>query len=311
MDCTLNNKKPKKKRGGTLYSKSWTGWLFIMPVVIGIVVFQLFPILESFYLSFFRRYNVISPPTGFGLGNYKYMFSNEQFWKSCRITLTYTVITVPLFMVLSFLLALLLNKKTKFISVYRVLIYLPVIIPVTVSGIIWKNFFDFKFGFANEILNRLGFEASPFFSDRLTAMPTLIFLGLWGLGGGMILWLSALKNVPKSLYEAAEIDGANKFQQLLHVTVPMCSSMIFYYLIINIIGSLQTFGSVKAITGSSAGPDDSLLFYLIKVYNDAFNIQAKTMGLACAESWFLFIVIALLTVLLFKTSGWVFYGENE
>ena len=127
----------------------------------------------------------------------------------------------------------------------------------------------------------------------------------------MILWLSALKNVPPELYEAADIDGAGKFTKLARITIPMCTPMIFYNLIMNIIGALQTFGSVFTLTGGSTGEENSLLFYLMKVYNDAFNFQGKTMGYACAESWVLFMIIALLTVLVFKTSKWVFYGEED
>lgn len=127
----------------------------------------------------------------------------------------------------------------------------------------------------------------------------------------MILWLSALKNVPAELYEAANIDGASAFVKLIKITLPMCTPMFFYNLIMNVIGSLQTFGQVMTLTGGTAGPDDSLLFYVFKVYNDAFNISAKTMGLACAESWVLFAFISLLTFLMFKTSKWVFYGEEE
>ena len=195
-------------------------------------------------------------------------------------------------------------------GIYRVLIYLPVIIPVTVSGIIWRNFTDVDFGLANEILTSIGIGRLQFFESASSSMPTLIVMGLWGLGGGMVLWLSSLKNVPQNLYEAAEIDGANGFIRLIYITIPMCTPIIFYNLVLNVINSLQTFGSVLTLTGGSAGADDSLLFYMMKVYNDAFNISGKTMGLACAESWMLFVVIALLTAVIFKTSRWVFYGEE-
>ena len=303
--------KDTKPRLKNYREKQLTGWLFVLPVVIGIVVFQAFPILESLYFSFFKRYNVITPPEGFGLSNYVRMFTNSHFIKSCQVTATFTVISVPLNMTLSFLLALLLNRNMRGIGIYRVLIYLPVIIPVTVNGIIWRNFFDVNYGVANEILVKLGIGRFEFFTSAKTAMPSLIMTGMWTLGGGMILWLSSLKNVPQELYEAADIDGAKSIAKLFRITIPMCTPMIFYNLIMSIIGSFQTFGQVMTLTGGSAGPDDSLLFYVFKVYNDAFNISAKTMGLACAESWFLFVVIAVLTAVIFKTSKWVFYVEEE
>lgn len=301
------------KRGERLkkaIKKEWYGWVFIAPVMLGIALFTMVPMGESLYFSFFRYYNVITPPQGFGVFNYWLMFHHKDFWQAIRVTFGYTVITIPLYMILSFLLALVLNSKIRGVGVYRVLIYLPVIIPVTVSGILWRNFTDVDFGLANEILVSLGIGRLPFFEEAASSMPTLIVLGLWGLGGGMVLWLSALKNVPQNLYEAAEIDGANGFIKLVYITVPMCTPIIFYNLVLNIINSLQTFGSVLTLTGGSAGEGDSLLFYMMKVYNDAFNIAGKTMGLACAESWILFIVIAALTAVIFKTSRWVFYGEE-
>ena len=272
-----------RKRGERLkkaIKNEWYGWVFISPVMLGIALFTLVPMIESLYFSFFRYYNVITSPEGFGLFNYKLMFQQDDFWQSVRVTFTYTAITIPLYMVLSFLLALLLNSKIKGVGIYRVLIYLPVIIPVTVSGIIWRNFTDVDFGLANEILTSIGIGRLQFFESASSSMPTLIVMGLWGLGGGMVLWLSSLKNVPQNLYEAAEIDGANGFIRLIYITIPMCTPIIFYNLVLNVINSLQTFGSVLTLTGGSAGADDSLLFYMMKVYNDAFNISGKTMGLA-------------------------------
>ena len=226
------------------------------------------------------------------------------------LVLIFLYAPIAVMMVLSFLLALLLNRNFKGIGVFRVLIYLPVVIPVTVSGIIWRNFTEVDFGLANAFLEALGLPRFTFFDAADTSMFSLIFFNLWGLGGGMILWLSALKNVPPALYEAAEIDGAGRGRRLISITIPMCTPMIFYNLIMNIIGSLQTFGSVYTLTGGSTGEENSLLFYLMKVYNDAFNFQGKTMGYACAESWVLFLIIAALTAVVFKTSKWVFYGED-
>jgi len=213
-------------------------------------------------------------------------------------------------MALSFLLALLLNKKIKGIGIYRLLIYTPVIIPVTISGLLWKNITNYDYGLANAVLQNIGLGKFPFFDKASTSMLSLILIGFWGLGGGMILWLSTLKNVPVSLYEAAEVDGASKFVKLFKITIPMCTPMIFYNLIMGIIGSLQTFGSVFTLTGGSAGAGNSLYFWLMKIYNDTFNILSYTTGYAAAECWLLFAVIAILTVIIFKTSKWVYYGEE-
>ena len=301
----------QKKSFAKYMRKHWYGYVFIAPVMLGILLFTLMPMLQSLYFSFFRYYNVISAPRGFGLFNYKSMWLDKDFLQALKVTGIYSVISIPVMMTLSYMLALLLNKKIRGIGVFRVLIYLPVIIPVTVSGIIWRNFTEVDFGLANAFLQTIGLPKFSFFDSPDTSMFSLVFFGLWGLGGGMILWLSALKNVPPELYEAADIDGANRFTKLFRITLPMCTPMIFYNLIMNIIGAFQTFGSVYTLTGGSAGAENSLLFYLMKVYNDAFNFQGKTMGYACAESWVLFMIIALLTALVFKTSKWVFYGEDE
>lgn len=293
------------------YKKEWQGWVFIAPVMVGIAVFTVLPMAESFYFSFFRWYNVISPPKGFGLYNYITMFKLDHFWKSLKVTFTYSLISIPIYMVLSFMLAVLLNSKIRGVGIYRVLMYLPVIIPATVSGIIWRNFTDVEFGFANTMLTAVGLPPSQFFDAASSSMPTLIVMGLWNLGGGMVLWLSSLKNVSQELYEAAEIDGAGGIVKFFRITIPMCTPMIFYNLVMNIITSLQTCGSILVLTGGTSGADESLLFYLMKVYFDAFSLQGKTMGLACAESWFLFLIIAALTAVVFKTSRWVFYGEEN
>ena len=298
-------------RFGKYMGKHWHGYVFIAPVMLGILFFTLVPMLQSLYYSFFRYYNVVKPPSGFGLFNFRRMMLDPDFWQALKVTGIYTVISIPVMMVLSFLLALLLNRNFKGIGVFRVLIYLPVVIPVTVSGIIWRNFTEVDFGLANAFLEALGLPRFTFFDAADTSMFSLIFFNLWGLGGGMILWLSALKNVPPALYEAAEIDGAGRGRRLISITIPMCTPMIFYNLIMNIIGSLQTFGSVYTLTGGSTGEENSLLFYLMKVYNDAFNFQGKTIGYACAESWVLFLIIAALTAVVFKTSKWVFYGEES
>ena len=212
-------------------------------------------------------------------------------------------------MILSFALAVLLNSKVKGIGIFRVCCYLPVIIPASIMGILWVDFFDVRFGLANEILVSLGLPKSQFFEAASSSMPALIFSSLWGLGGGMILWLASLKNVPQELYEASNIDGANAFTRMFSITIPMCTPIIFYNLVLNVIGSLQTFANVMTMTGGTGGVDQSLYFYAIKIYQTAFAGASYEMGYACALAWFLFLIIAVLTAIAFKTSKWVYYDE--
>ena len=176
--------------------KMLVGYCFIIPVVLGLLIFNVYPIVDSFILSFFKTYNGISNPEGFGLFNYMKMFDpvlDNTFYKSLGVTFLYTIIVVPMSMILSFALAVLLNSKVKGIGIFRVCCYLPVIIPASIMGILWVDFFDVRFGLANEILVSLGLPKSQFFEAASRSMPALIFSSLWGLGGGMILWLASLK----------------------------------------------------------------------------------------------------------------------
>lgn len=286
-----------------------TGNLFILPVVLGILIFSVYPMISSFIFSFFKTYNGISAPKGFGLFNYEAIFRDKDILISLRITFLYALVTVPGSMILSFVLALFLKNDVKGIGVYRVLCYMPVIIPATVLGMLYVDFFDPRFGLANNIFESLGLPQSQFFKGASSALPTLMFTNLWGIGGGMILWLSSLKNVPESLYEAAKIDGAGFFKRLFVITVPMCSTMIFYNLIMGIIGSLQNFGLVFIVTGGTTGVDKSLMFYAVKIYLEAFS--AWKMGYASALAWVLFLIIIMLTMLVFKTNKWVYYGDEN
>lgn len=301
----------------SIYSKIYNaikhniaGFLFISPVLIGIAVFTLWPLLTSAYYSFFD-YNVISEPQNFGLQNYILPFTREfkNFSKSISVTFTYSAIAIPLSIFLAFSLAMLLNSRFRGIKIFQVLYYIPVIIPAVIGGLLWRTVFDVKYGIANAILTGWGLPAGTFLSSSKTAMPTFIMLGLFGIGGSCILFLASLKNIPESLYESADIEGASFMTKTIKITVPMCTPVIFYGLISGIIGSLQTFGGVFILTGGRPGPNNSLFFYVFNIYIQAFS--SFKMGYASALSWLLFITISLLTLIIFKTSKWVFYGENS
>lgn len=316
----LDNSSPhmavQGKPGPFTYIKNWIkanykGYLYTMPVILGILFFTLAPMAISLYYSFFD-YNGLKPPENFGFQNYIRLFNgsvaSKTFVKSLEVTLIYTVINLPLTMILSFFLAMFLNNNIKGIKVFRVLYYLPCVIPTVISGLLWQNFTDTEYGLGPQWLAAMGLPDWQFFRGENSAMPTLIFLSLFGLGGGMILWLAQLKQISQEMYESAEIEGAGWFTKTFRITIPMCTPMIFYNLIMGIIGSFQTFGNVFTLTNGSAGTNNSLLFYVMNVYNEAFT--SFRMGRACALSWILFIIIGLLTVLVFKTSRWVFYSEE-
>lgn len=304
-------KPPMLFRIKTAVKRNYIGWLFIMPTVLGILFFTMYPMVASLVYSFFD-YNVVDPPHNFGFQNYIRPFTDgwPEFSKSLQVTFVYSIVSIPLNMVLSFALALMLNQKAKGMRFFRLLYYLPVIIPGVVGGLLWRDIMQPNGGIMNAIFEAVGLPESKFFMDKTTAMPTLIFTGLFGLGGGMILWIASLKNISPALYEAADIEGANYFVKLFKITIPMCSPVIFYNLITGVIGALQTFGGVFVITGGGGGVDNSMLFYVMNIYNQAFSSRLA-MGYASALSWILFIIIGILTFIMFKTSKWVYYGGEQ
>ena len=203
------------------------------------------------------------------------------------------------------------------IRVIRVLCYLPCIIPGIAAGFIWTDAFaanvsDLSMnGLINTWIMNLGGKPLPFFSQGESSLPTLLFTGLWGLGGGMIMWLAAFGNISPDLYEAAKIDGAGYFSSLFHITLPMSTPILFYNAVTSMIGGLQIFGTYA---NYGAGVDDSLNFIVVRIYRIAFDSVSEpggTQGLACAMSWILFLIIGLLTLLMFKLGGWVQYGEDS
>jgi multiple sugar transport system permease protein len=302
----------KKKKGlfKTIYTgikKNFVGYLFISPVLLGILIFTLLPMAFSLYYSFFD-YNVISPPINMGFQNYVEPFTTHwsQFSKSLSVTLIYTVVTIPMGLTLSYLLALFLNQKLKGMGIFRVIYYIPCIIPTIVGGLLWSDVTNYTYGIGNAIIHALGFAPYGFFRSPQTALPTFIGLSLFGLGGSMILWIAQLKAIPEVMYEAANIEGANWFVKLKNITIPMSTPMIFFMLIMGIIGCFQVFSSAFVVAG--AGPNNALLFYITNVYLEAF--RWTNMGYACALSWILFAIIAILSIIVFKTNKWVNYGED-
>ena len=286
-----------------------TGALFASPVIIGVLVFTFYPAVQSLYYSFtdYDMFNIEKP---IGLKNYKMIFTLvPDTWQVIRNTLIYAAVSIPLNLALGFFLAQAANFRIKGITVYRTLFYLPVIIPSVASGLLFVDMFQVgPSGILNNILKTMGLPTMTWFSNKKTALASFIFMNVWNVGGGMIIWLSCFKQIPAALYEAAELDGANAWHKLINVTIPMSTPIIFYNLITGIIGSLQVSSSLIIGGADGRGPDNSLYFIAVKIYNE---FRAMNMGYACAFAWVLFLFIALLTALVFKKSKWVFYGGEE
>lgn len=286
------------------------GYLYISPVLLGILLFTLIPMVSSLYYSFFNYYsNMPSVGEFIGFGNYIKAFTVDwkNFSNSVLLTIGYTVFSVPFNLVLSYALALLLSKNFKGVKIFRTVFYLPVMIPTVVSGMLWKDLTDTNYGLLNHILHLLGDENGyTFFNSPDTVMPSLIFLSLFTIGGNMVLWVAQIKSVPVQLYEAADLEGAGAFTKLFSVTLPLCTPMIFYNLIMGIIGALQTFA--QPFIMRSFANSHSLAFYVIYIYDTLIN--GLNTAYASALSWLLFLIIGAITILVFKTSKWVYYGED-
>lgn len=294
-----------------------TGFLFASPWIIGFLIFGLVPIALSFYYGF-TNFNIFNKPQWIGLQNYKSLFKDDMFYKSLYNTIYMTIIGTPVSLIIGLVTALLLNMKVKGMPIYRTIFYLPSIVPTVASSLLWMWLFNSRYGLINEILGKLGLYQPNWLTSPAYTKPALIIMGAWSTGTIMIIFLAALQDVPTQLYEAAEIDGANKWKQFLHVTLPGISPIMLYQIILSIINNFQYFTQAYIMTGAgngqyggvAGGPENSMLFYALYLYNTAFT--SLRMGRASAMAWILFIIVAIVTWLLIKTSGkWVSYGEGD
>lgn len=282
------------------------GLLFAAPWLIGLSVFYAYPILASLYYSF-CSFDGIRSPRFIGLENYRMLFGEDDlFLKSLWNTLFMVIFGVPISMIGGICVALLLNQKVRGIAIYRTIYYLPSVCPIVATSILWLWLLNPEMGLINVGLSHLGVSNPPaWLTDPVWSKPALILMGLWGVGGGMVIYLAALQNVPASLYEAAALDGAGALRQFRNVTLPMITPVILFNLIMGLIGSFQYFTEAYVMT--SGGPQDSTMFYALHLFNSAF--YDFKMGYASAVAWVLFVVTLVCAVAVFKSSlKWVYYG---
>jgi multiple sugar transport system permease protein len=285
-----------------------TGYLFIAPWLIGFLVFTLGPFLQSFYLSF-TRYNIVQPPKFIGLANYRMMlFDDELFWKSLWVTIRFALCSVPMVLVVGVLLALLLNSNVKGIAAFRTIFYLPSIIPTVATTSIFMWILNPQVGIVNQILDLIGIKGPAWLSDPTWTPWSLVFMSVWGAGGSMVIYLAGLKDIPTYLYEAATLDGAGPIQKLKAVTLPMLSPVIFFNLVMGIIGTFQYFTQAFMISKGQGGPEDSTMFYALYMFQRSWKYM--DMGYGSAMAWVLFVLIILITAVIFRShTRWVHYGK--
>jgi multiple sugar transport system permease protein len=285
-------------------------YAFISPWLIGFLIFTLSPMVASLYYSF-SNYNIISAPIWTGMANYKKLFLEDPlFWHSLKVTIKFAVLALPLNLIVGFTLAVLLNQSIPGVNVWRTMYFLPSVIAGVAVALLWVRIFNTRIGLLNPFLQSIGISNPPgWLQDPAWAVPSLVIMGLWSVGGSMIIYLAGLQGIPTVLYEAAKIDGANNWHRFWHVTIPMMTPVIFYNLVLGLIGAFNYFTEVYVATEGSGGPVRSTLFYNLYLYQNAFKFF--DMGYASALAWILFVIVLLVTLLVFRSSPmWVFY-EGE
>lgn len=281
------------------------GYIFIMPFILGFLLWFLIPALTAVWLTF-HEWNLISPPRFIGFKNLTDIPQDDLFWQSLRVTVNFTLISVPIGLVFGFLLALLMNTKVRGIELFRTIYYLPSIVPAVANAVLWAWIFNTEFGLANVVLRAMGLPKIKWLQEPEWALPALILMSLWAFGGSMVIYLAGLQGIPETFYEAAKIDGAGRWAQLRHITIPLMSPVIFFNLIIGIIGSFQVFTAGRLIT--NGGPQNATLFYVLYLYRSGF--QNLEMGYSAALAWVLFVIIMALTLFVFKYLGSRVYYED-
>jgi multiple sugar transport system permease protein len=282
-------------------------YLFLSPWLIGIMAFWIIPIAASLVISG-TEWNIISSPRWIGMANYKEMlFDDRKFWLSIRVTLKYMAMSVPLYLVLGLALSLLLNLKVRGINVFRTILFMPSVLSGVAVAVLWVALLNPDIGAVNSLLRAIGMDHPPrWFGSPTWAVPSVVLVGVWGIGGGAIIYLAGLQNISAQLYEAAALDGAGPLQRFRYVTLPMITPTLLFVLLTSLIDAFQVFDTAFILGGAQGAVGDSLRFYLINMWNEAF-VNGRY-GYASALAWVLVLAAAFVILLIFKTSGrWVYY----
>ncbi|MEM7131885.1 MAG: sugar ABC transporter permease [Chloroflexota bacterium] len=286
----------------------FVGLAFVSPWIIGFLLWTLVPLFSSLRYSL-TRYDLLRDPVFIGLRNYVEIFTEDPLFGTVTYnTLYYVGLSAPLGVVSAFLLATLLNTEITWRSAWRAIFFFPAIVPAFVTAMVWQFLLNVQYGAINGTLQAIGLPIIPFIANPTLAKPTLIMIHLWAQGNAMVIFLATLQDVPRSLYEAATVDGANAWQKFRNVTIPMCTPVILFNLVIAFIFGFQNFTLPWLLT--QGGPNASTELYTIFLYRNAF--EYLRMGKASALAWILFVVIVIFTIIVFRTSErWVYYGGED
>lgn len=305
MTGQINIRRSRRSR-----SEAVEAFLFLLPWFGGILIFTAGPLVASLYLSF-TNFNLLQLPEWVGLENYLEMFTADpRYIHSLKVTFTYVLIGVPLNLAFALLIAVMMTQKVRALGLFRSVYYLPSLLGGSVAvAVMWRQLFG-REGAVNDLVALIGIEPANWISNPRYALYTLILLHVWQFGSAMVIFLAGLQQIPRELYEAAEVDGASALQKFRNVTLPLLTPVIFFNLVLGIINSFQAFTSAYIVSGGSGGPADSTLFYTLYLYQEGFmNFR---MGYASAMGWILLIIIGAFTALnFFVSSRWVFYGDSD
>lgn len=281
------------------------GLLFVSPWLAGFLLWTVYPLTASIYYSL-QHYDLLRPPVWLALGNYREILTDDPHFGTVMYnTLYYVGLGAPLGVASAFLMATLLNTCVVGRSVFRAVFFFPAIVPVVVTAMVWQFLLNVQYGAINATLRGLGLPTIPFLTSPTLAKPSLILIYMWAQGNAIVIFLATLQDVPRSLYEAATVDGANAWQRFWQVTVPMCTPVILFNLIMGFMSGFQEFTLPWLLT--QGGPTNATELYGVYLYRNAFVYLR--MGKACALAWILFVVIIVTTIALFKSSArWVYYG---
>jgi len=282
-------------------------YLFLLPWLLGVSILLMIPILASIFISF-TKWNLLNPPVWVGLENYQDMFTDPDFYNSMGVTLKYIVLSVPIYTVTALALSVLLNQKLKGIYAFRSVMFMPSVIAGTAVAVMFAMLLNPDAGVINEGLRAIGIANPPrWLASTQWAVPAVVLMGLWTIGGGTIIYLAGLQNIPPHLYEAAEIDGANSIQKFWYITLPLLTPTIFFNLITGLIGAFQVFDAAYVLNNRARR--GALNFYLLNLYNESF--RESRFGYGSALAWVLVIISAIAILIIFRTSErWVYYETD-
>lgn len=296
--------RPRRHLGGKQRRRLLIGLAFISPWIIGFIIFVSGPILASGYYSL-TEFSIFQPPHWVGLANYRTLLTDDpDFLLSLSNTLIFTVLAIPTSIVAAMTMALAMNVKLRGVTIYRGIYFLPSIVPAVASAVLWVWILNPQWGLLNAALRFVGIHGPGWLTSPDWSKPSMAMIAVWATGSDMLIYLAALQDVPQSLYEAASLDGANGWDRIRLITIPLLTPIVFFQLINGIIWAFQYFTEAFVMTGG--GPAKSTLFYALYLYQNAF-VSLK-MGLACAQAWILFIIVMFATLVILRSSrGWVYY----